>query len=79
VLSNLYNPAAQIGQPQCPVYNNSCSVISTVPRDQAIAAANGGGCNTTRATSASPAALAGLAGLLGLALVRARRRRLGGR
>jgi MYXO-CTERM domain-containing protein len=73
-LTNVYSPGKQIGQPQCPVFDNQCEVTGQVPRDQAVAASNGG-CNATRSTSGSPMALLGLAGFLGLGAIRSRRRR----
>jgi len=80
-MSNLYNPAKQTGEPLCPVYNDSCSVIGSAPRDQATVASStgGGGCNAAPSTSGTPATLAGLAGLLGLVVAQARRRRRSGR
>jgi Uncharacterized protein conserved in bacteria (DUF2330) len=76
-LSNQHFPAKQIGQPECPIFNQ-CVVVGTAPRDQAEAAANGG-CNATPSRVGSPFALAGIAGFIGLGAVRARRRRRAGR
>jgi MYXO-CTERM domain-containing protein len=75
-LTNLYLTTSQIGQPECPIYN-ACNVVGEAPRNQAVAAANGG-CNATPSTAGSPLALAGLAGFLGLGAIRARRRRRAG-
>ncbi len=77
-LTNQYDTTKQIGQPECPVFNQ-CNVVGMVPRNQAIAAASGGGCNATPTTSASPLVLASLGGFLGFVAVRARRRRRAGR
>src|SRR5580700_4632472 len=32
-ISNIYNPALQIGQPLCPIYNSGCEQTGTAPRD----------------------------------------------
>jgi hypothetical protein len=76
-VSNLHYPQIQIGQPQCPVYDSStCAQTGTLPRDQAIAAANGGGgCNAARRSAGSRTSIAIALGLLGLAAIRNRRRR----
>ena len=77
-MSNLYNPAKQIGEPLCPVYNDNCSVVGSAPLGQTGATASGGtagSCNAAPATPGSSAVLAGLAGLLGFVAVQARRRR----
>jgi MYXO-CTERM domain-containing protein len=79
-MSNQYNTTQQIGEPLCPVYNDSCSVVGSEPLDQTDAAASGeGGCSAVPAAPDSPAALTGLAGLLGFVVVQARRRRRSGR
>ena len=73
-LTNLHYPQLQIGQPQCPVYDSSCMQVGTLPRDQAIAAENGG-CNTTGANEASRSSVAVGVAIWGLVAVRMRRRR----
>jgi hypothetical protein len=73
-VSNLHYPQQQIGQPQCPVYNSSCNETGTLPRDQAIAAQNGG-CNATRWSGGSRTSIAIAVGLIGLGAIRNRRRR----
>jgi len=85
-MSNQYNPAKQNGEPLCPVYDDSCSVVGSAPSAQSgvapsggVTAGAGGGCSASPATPASPAALTGLAGLLGFVVARARRRRHSGR
>jgi hypothetical protein len=76
-VSNLHYPQKQIGQPECPVYDSStCAQTGTLPRDQAIAAANGaGGCNEARRSAGSRTSIAIALGLVGLAAIRSRRRR----
>jgi hypothetical protein len=76
-VSNLHYPQKQIGQPECPVYDSStCAQTGTLPRDQAIAAANGdGGCNAARRSAGSRTSIAIALGLVGLAAIRSRRRR----
>jgi hypothetical protein len=73
-LTNLHYPQQQVGQPLCPVYDSSCVVTGQVPRDQAIAAANGG-CSATRAAGGSGASAGILAGFFGYLTLRSRRRR----
>jgi hypothetical protein len=89
-LSNLYNPAKQVGQPLCTLYNSSCISEGQVPRDQAQAAitainapnsssdTSGGGCACTT-TSSGPIGWRTTCGiLLGVAwlgIVRKRQRR----
>ena len=73
-VSNLHYPQLQIGQPQCPVYDSSCNQTGTLPRDQAIAAQNGG-CNATRWNGGSRTSIAIALGLVGLGAIRSRRRR----
>jgi hypothetical protein len=73
-LSNLHYPQNQIGQPQCPVYSSNCVQTGTLPRDQAIAAANGG-CNATRGTGGSRTSILIALGLVGFGAFRVRRRR----
>jgi hypothetical protein len=73
-LSNLHYPKKEIGQPQCPVYDDNCTVTGTVPRDQAVAEANGG-CHATRSRSASGTTLALVLSAAGFGVVRIRRRR----
>jgi hypothetical protein len=76
-VSNLHYPQKQIGQPECPVSDSStCTQTGTLPRDQAIAAANGdGGCNAARRSAGSRTSIAIALGLVGLAAIRSRRRR----
>jgi hypothetical protein len=72
-LTNLHYPQQQIGQPECPVYDSSCMQVGTLPRDQAIAAANGG-CNATRGNEGSRPSVAVVLGMVGLVVIRMRRR-----
>jgi MYXO-CTERM domain-containing protein len=82
-VSNIYNPAQQIGEPICPVYNGSCEQVGTAPLSQATAMAAinnktvGNGCSTAThgPNASSGTALASLLGLLGFVAVRSRRRR----
>jgi MYXO-CTERM domain-containing protein len=78
-LSNVHNTTSQIGEPECPVYNDSCEVTGQAPRSQVIADGNpgGGGCATaaTSSSSGSSAALAAFFGLIGFGAFRARRKR----
>jgi Uncharacterized protein conserved in bacteria (DUF2330) len=73
-LTNLHYPQKQVGQPLCPVYDSNCVQTGELPRDQAIAAANGG-CNATRAPGRSGVSLAIILGLAGFGAARIRRRR----
>jgi hypothetical protein len=73
-LTNLHYPQKQIGQPECPVYDSNCMQVGTLPRDQAVAAANGG-CNATRGGGDERSSLALLFGTAGLVWLRSRRRR----
>jgi len=74
-LTNLYNPKHQIGEPQCPVYDNNCQQTGLVPRDQAVAIANGGGCNTTRLQTDWRTTLALLLAVVSFGFIRVRRNR----
>jgi len=78
-LSNVHNTTSQIGEPECPVYNNSCQVTGSAPRSVAIADASpgGGGCSTatTRSSFGSSAALGAMFGLIGFGVLRSRRKR----
>jgi hypothetical protein len=79
-ISNIYNPANQIGQPLCPVYNSTCQQTGEAPRDVAQAqAAGNGGCSTTASSSLRSGwtigALSAWLGLLGLRACRRRERR----
>jgi hypothetical protein len=54
-ISNIHTPQTEIGEPLCPVYNNTCSQVGVAPRGQAQASASasaisggGAGCSTTR-------------------------------
>jgi hypothetical protein len=73
-LTNLHYPKGQIGQPLCPVYDDSCNQTGLVPRDQAVADANGG-CNTTRSKRDSRATAALLLAFVGFGAIRFGRRR----
>jgi hypothetical protein len=75
-LSNQHVPVQQTGQPLCPVYDGNCVQTGEVPRDQAVAQADGG-CSQTRPMSQSRTTLALVlsAGLVGAIRVRRRRRR----
>jgi hypothetical protein len=74
-MTNLYTPKGQIGQPQCPVYNSDCQQTGTVPRDQAIAISNGGGCTTTRLQTDWRTTLALLLAVVSFGFIRVHRRR----
>lgn len=78
-LSNVYSTTREIGEPECPVYNNSCNVTGNVPRSEALAAASGtsGGCTAapTSSSTRSPLGLGILLGLVGFGAMRARRKR----
>jgi hypothetical protein len=77
-LTNLHYPANQTGQPVCPVYNGNCEQTGLLPRDQAIAAANGtnrsGGCTASRWGGGSWTSTAVALGLIGFGAIRIRRR-----
>jgi Uncharacterized protein conserved in bacteria (DUF2330) len=70
-LSNQHIPDKQLSQPSCPVYDDNCQLIGTVPRDQAAASASGG-CNTRRPRSESTVAF--LVAFIGLGAIRFHRR-----
>jgi hypothetical protein len=78
-ISNTYNPANQIGQPLCPVYNSSCQETGELPRDQAQAqAATNNGCSTVATSPLRSGWTVGvLASVIGFLGLRARRRRRG--
>jgi hypothetical protein len=72
-LTNQHIPDKQTGQPSCPIYDDNCVPTASVPRDQALADANGG-CNTKRPRGESTLAIVlGLAGLGALRFQRKRR------
>jgi hypothetical protein len=76
-LSNVHNPATQVGEPLCPVYDSSCNVTGEAPRSVAASSASSpGGCSTTaRRTPLAPQLVAlGWITLLGLGAVRSRKR-----
>jgi hypothetical protein len=83
-LSNIHNVTKEIGQPLCPVYDNSCggpnsgAVVGSLPRDQARAAAQvhpAGGCSAAvRSPVGEEVAVGAFMGLIGLGAIRARRR-----
>jgi hypothetical protein len=73
-LSNQHIASQEVGQPLCPIYNDNCVQTGEVPRDQAVADANGG-CTTTRLRSGSRTTLALLLAAVGFGVVRFRRRR----
>ena len=52
-LSNVHETTSQIGEPECPVYDNQCNVTGQAPRSQVLAAGNpgGGGCSTSAGDS----------------------------
>jgi len=74
-MTNEHTPKGQIGQPQCAVYNSSCQQTGTVPRDQAVAIANGGGCNTTRLPTDWRTTFALLLAVVSFGFIRVRRSR----
>jgi hypothetical protein len=89
-VSNIHNPTKEIGEPLCPVFNESCEQTGEAPRSQAeaLSEASGsstsgmsaglpGGCSTTEAGAgaSSRTALGLFAGLLGFTAVWSRRRR----
>ena len=78
-LTNIHYPQLQIGEPQCPVYDDQCAETGTVPRSQAAsgtATTGTGGCSTTPPRTFRETTLALVLGLGGLlALGRTRRRR----
>jgi hypothetical protein len=82
-LTNLHTPGQQIGEPECPVYNNSCEVTGSAPRSQVEASSSpgGGGCATSpppsKSTSEPGIGLGILMALAGIGAVRARRKRRG--
>jgi hypothetical protein len=76
-LSNSYNPAKEIGQPLCPIYNSTCEETGELPRDQAQAQAdNSSGCSTMASSPFGSAWTVGvLASAMGFLRRCARRRR----
>jgi hypothetical protein len=74
-MTNEHTPKGQLGEPQCAVYNSSCQQTGTVPRNQAIAIANGSGCNTTRLSTDWRTTLALLMAVVSFGFIRVRRRR----
>ena len=81
VLPNVRQPGKQLGEPQCPVYNNQCNYIGQEPRSQAIAdmagsdSAGGGGCATVSDRGEDGSTLLTFGAIAGLVLAGARRRR----
>jgi hypothetical protein len=73
-LTNLHYPQKQIGQPLCPIYDSDCSQTGLVPRNQAIADANGG-CNTTPSRNGARTTLALLLAFVGFGVIRVKRSR----
>jgi hypothetical protein len=75
------NPKGQLGQPQCPIFDNNCRQTGTLPRDQAAAraAASGGdgtfACRTSAAPRSSFGGLGAIGAFLALAMMRAARNR----
>ena len=76
-MTNQHTPKGELGEPQCPVYNSTCQQTGTVPRDQAVAIANGAGCNTTRLQTDWRTTLALLMAVVSFAFIRVRRHRRG--
>jgi Uncharacterized protein conserved in bacteria (DUF2330) len=71
--TNTLSPTQEIGQPECPVYNDNCIQTGTAPRDQAIASQNGG-CSATRTRSGTRTTVALVVSALLFAATRRRRR-----
>ena len=78
-MTNLHNPGKQIGEPECPVYDNSCNVTGSAPRSVAEAqASNGGssgGCSTSRPPSEPGTTTGILLALAGITAVRLGKKR----
>jgi hypothetical protein len=77
-LSNVHETTSEIGEPECPVYDNQCNVSGQAPRSQVEAAGNpgGGGCSTSARDShlGAQGTFAAFFGLIGFGVVRSRRR-----
>jgi hypothetical protein len=77
-LTNVHVAQLEIGEPQCPVYENyTCTQVGTAPRSeaQASAAAGGdGGCSTARPPNRTAPTIATLLGLGGIAVFRSRKK-----
>ena len=82
-VSNIYNPSQQVGEPLCPIYDQSCEQVGTAPQSQAQAMAaaqsklTSGGCSAAsdRTHVSSGTALGAFLGLFGFVAIRSRRRR----
>lgn len=75
-LSNLYNPAQILGEPLCPIYDQSCNQIGEAPRSQA-GASTSSGCSTTAVQTSlgSQVITLGCIGIVGGGMLRSRRKR----
>ncbi len=78
-LTNIHQATDELGQPQCPIYDNNCNQVETLPRDQAIA--NGGqvkangGCSATPERRRTRLSVTLTMGILALGMLRYRSRR----
>jgi hypothetical protein len=80
-LSNVHIPQLEIGEPLCPVYNESCAEVGTLPRSQVQAqgeeTSNSGasGCATIPRRDGTRGTLGALLALGGVVVFRLRQKR----